>query len=65
MPKAPALPKHLITTVEAAYRAERSEMSIKRWIRAGKINAYRVNGRVLVDLAELEAIIAPEPWSAA
>lgn len=54
---APASTPNMITVAAAAERASVNERTIRRWIRAGRLTAYKA-GRVLrIDPDELEALL--------
>jgi excisionase family DNA binding protein len=48
-----------ITVKDAAEAAHVDPNTIRRWMTAGKLTKYKIEGRVLVDRAELAAKIAP------
>lgn len=48
-----------VTKAEAATIADRSEMTIQRWIDDGKIKAELIAGRWMIYLASLEAYLQP------
>lgn len=50
-----------LTVKQAASAAHVTEMTIRRWQAAGKLTKYKIEGRVLVDVAELDRKIAPSP----
>ncbi len=53
-------PKQLIAVAGAAAYADVSIRTIRRWIAAGDLRAYRVGPRVVrVDLADLERLARP------
>jgi excisionase family DNA binding protein len=54
------VPKYL-TVAEAAQIARVDPRTIRRWYREGKLTRYRIEGRVLIDEAELNWKIAPVP----
>ena len=50
----------LIGLQEAAGRCNVDPRTIRRWIAAGRINAYRVGPRLIkVDVAELDKVLQP------
>ena len=63
MPKSAArLQRHLVNINQAAEYADVHPMTLRRWIAAGRVRAYRVGPRLLkVDLNELEASLRPIP----
>ena len=51
---------NLIGLQEAAARCNVDPRTIRRWIAAGRINAYRVGPRLIkVDAAELDKVLRP------
>lgn len=66
MPKSSATQsRHLISIDQAATYANVHPMTIRRWIAAGRVPAYRVGPKLLrVDLNELEAMASPIPAGA-
>ena len=57
-------PRHgrLMTISAAAEYADVHPVTLRRWVAAGRLPAYRVGPRLLkIDLDELEAIIRPIP----
>lgn len=51
----------MLTVPQAAERVRRNPETIRRWIRAGRLRSQRVGTQHLVDEAELDALISPEP----
>lgn len=57
----PEPPPTWLTVAEAAHHARVSEISVRRWLRTGKLTPHRPDGRVrrpLVNRQELDAFIA-------
>lgn len=54
---------HLVPIAEGASRVGRNVKTLRRWIAAGTISAYREpgSGRIYVDTAEVEAAVTPIP----
>lgn len=50
-----------LTVKQAAEAAHVDPNTIRRWQTAGKLTKYKIEGRVLVDAAELEGKITPAP----
>lgn len=48
-----------MTVRQAADAAHVDPNTIRRWLTAGKLTKYKIEGRVLVDAAELNQKIAP------
>jgi excisionase family DNA binding protein len=48
-----------MTVRQAADAAHVDPNTIRRWMTAGKLTKYKIEGRVLVDQAELDRKIAP------
>lgn len=48
-----------LTVKQAADIAHVDPNTVRRWMTAGKLTKYRIEGRVLVDAAELNAKISP------
>ena len=48
----------MLTVPEAAARSGRGAETIRRWIRAGRLQAHRAEGRLLVHAEDLDALIA-------
>lgn len=48
-----------ITVKQAAEAAHVDPNTVRRWLTAGKLTKYKIEGRVLVDQAELGRKIAP------
>lgn len=48
-----------MTVRQAADAAHVDPNTIRRWLTAGKLTKYKIEGRVLVDTAELNQKIAP------
>ncbi len=64
MPKSTAtLQRHLVSIGQAAAYANVHPMTLRRWVSAGRVRAYRLGPRTLrVDLHELEAtLVRPIP----
>ena len=56
------MPEKLVTIAAAAERLSVSELTVRRWIAAGKLTGYRVGPRLLrIDAAELDQIARPIP----
>ncbi len=49
----------MITVAEAAKRAGRDPETIRRWIRAGKLAAWKVGGQHMIDDAMLDKVLRP------
>lgn len=49
-----------ITVGQAAEAARVTRTTVRRWMSAGKLTKYKIEGRVLVDADELEAKMAPK-----
>ena len=61
-PARPRARRDLVSPHEAAARLNISPRTVRRYIAAGRLNAYRVGPRLLkVDLAELDAMLRPIP----
>ncbi len=54
----------MLTVAEAAKRAGRDPETIRRWIRAGKLSAWKVGGQHMIDDATLAMVLRPSPSSA-
>lgn len=50
-----------LTVKEAAQSANVCELTIRNWMKAGKVTRYERGHRVLVDAAELDALLTPTP----
>lgn len=48
-----------MTVRQAAEAAHVDPNTVRRWMTAGKLTKYKIEGRVLVDAAELERKISP------
>jgi len=48
-----------MTVRQAAEAAHVDPNTVRRWMTAGKLTKYKIEGRVLVDAGELEQKIAP------
>ena len=48
----------MLTVPEAAARSGRGAETIRRWIRAGRLQANRADGRLLVHAEDLDALLA-------
>lgn len=48
-----------LTVRQAADKAQVDPNTVRRWQTAGKLTKYKIEGRVLVDAAELDAKITP------
>jgi len=48
-----------ITVKQAADAAHVDPNTVRRWMTAGKLTKYKIEGRVLVDADELDRKIAP------
>jgi len=48
----------VLTVPEAAARSGRGAETIRRWIRAGRLQANRADGRLLVHAEDLDALLA-------
>ena len=56
------LRRHLVSIGQAAEYADVHPMTMRRWISAGRIRAYRVGPRLVkVDIADLDAMLRPIP----
>ena len=56
--------RHLVGINQASDYADVSTKTLRRWIAAGRIPAYRVGPRLLkIDLNELDAMLRPIPTS--
>lgn len=66
MPNAPATRRQLVTIADAADHIGMNPKTVRRYIAAGRITAYRVGPRaVRVDLNELETmLLRPIPTAA-
>jgi excisionase family DNA binding protein len=54
--------RHLVNITQAAEYADVHPMTLRRWIAAGRVPAYRAGPRLLkVDLNELDAMLRPVP----
>ena len=54
--------RSLVNIAKAAEYADVHPMTMRRWISAGRVRAYRVGPRLLkVDLNELDAMFRPIP----
>lgn len=53
-----------MTVKDAAEAAHVDPNTIRRWMKAGKLTKYKIEGRVLVDADELNRKIAPAGASA-
>lgn len=51
--------RRYMTVHQAAAAAQVQPNTIRRWMTAGKLTKYKIEGRVLVDPAELEQKIRP------
>jgi excisionase family DNA binding protein len=55
-------PDDLITFEAGAVRADRTVTTIERWVKAGKLTAWRtVGGRRAIRASELAELLAPRP----
>lgn len=54
-----------LTVRQAADKAQVDPNTVRRWQTAGKLTKYKIEGRVLVDAAELDAKITPVVTGAA
>jgi excisionase family DNA binding protein len=52
-----------LTKAEAAARAETSESTIDRWLRAGRLRGVRRGSRVFVNAADLDRVLGGTPLS--
>lgn len=58
----------MMTIPETAARAGRSQETIRRWVRSGKLPARRIGNQHIVDEADLDSVSrgdslpVPEPW---
>lgn len=50
--------RRYITVNQAAETARVQPNTVRRWLTAGKLTKYKIEGRVLVDAGELERKIA-------
>lgn len=58
------MPRQLISLSQAAEYAAVSEKSIRRYIAAGRLTAYRAGPRLIrIDQHELDAMLMPIPTS--
>ena len=53
-----------MTVRQVAEAAHVKPNTVYRWITAGKFTKYKIEGRVLLDAAEVEARITPQPVGA-
>lgn len=53
-----------MTVKQVAEAAHVEPNTVYRWLAAGKMTKYKIEGRVLLDAAEVEARITPEPVGA-
>jgi excisionase family DNA binding protein len=53
-----------MTVRQVAEAAHVQPNTVYRWMTAGKLTKYKIEGRVLLDAAEVEAKIMPEPVGA-
>lgn len=53
--------RRYLTVKEAAAVAKVNPHTVRRWQWDGKLSRYKIEGRVLVDEAELMAKISPSP----
>ena len=51
----------MLTVAEAAKQASRDPETIRRWIRAGRLAAWKVGGQHMIDEAALASAISPTP----
>lgn len=51
----------MLTVADAAKRAGRDPETIRRWIRAGKLSAWKVGGQHMIDDATLAIVLRPSP----
>lgn len=52
--------RHLVSLADAADHLGTSERTIRRYVAAGKLVAYRLGPRMIrVDVAELDALLTP------
>ena len=57
-----ALPTRIATVQEVADRFRVTHMTIRRWIAAGKLTAYRIGGHTIrLDLDEVDALVEVAP----
>lgn len=57
--------REYITVKQAAAVAHVDPNTVRRWMAAGKLARYKIEGRVLVDAAELDSKISRQPAGAA
>ncbi|MCF3939069.1 helix-turn-helix domain-containing protein [Gordonia tangerina] len=66
MPKSPTVSRRLESLTNAAEYADVSTRTIRRYIAAGRLTAYRVGPRLIkVDLNDLDAMLRPVGGDAA
>lgn len=53
--------REYLTVKQAAAIAHVDPNTVYRWLAAGKLTKYKIEGRVLLDQAELNAKISPAP----
>lgn len=46
----------MLTVPEAAARASRSQETIRRWVRSGKLRSHKAGNQHLIDPADLDAM---------
>ncbi len=54
-------PDKRLTLAEAAAASNRSEVTLRRWVRTGQFRARKVRGRVVIDPADLATFLQPVP----
>jgi excisionase family DNA binding protein len=58
--------RHLVSIHQAADYADVHPITVRRWVRAGRLRAYRVGPRLLkIDLNEVESMLTPIPTAGA
>ena len=50
----------MLTVPEAARRAGKNPETIRRWIRAGRLQAHKVGTQHVIDEADLRRVTAPD-----
>ena len=60
--KTGTLPAHIATVQEVADRFRVTHVTVRRWIAAGKLTAYRIGGHTIrLDLDEVDALVEVAP----
>ncbi|MDV8003173.1 hypothetical protein [Rhodococcus sp. IEGM 1408] len=54
-------PRRLVPIFVAATVAHRNERTVWRWLAAGHLTRYRSHATTLIDMDELEQMLAPLP----